>query len=158
MNSKLKTFLQPPPQPDVASWALLILRIVAGTAFIIHGWAKITHPFDWMGPQAGVPGVLQFLAALAEFGGGVAWALGLLTPLACFAISMTMAVAVVSHAMVLHDPFVSPNGGSSFEMALDYFAVAFVTLFVGPGKFSFDRLIFGARHVSDPQTEEATHT
>ena len=63
-----------------ADTALLLLRIVAGVAFMLHGWGKIQHPFSWMGPD--MPGFLQALAALSEFGGGAAWALGLLTPLA----------------------------------------------------------------------------
>ena len=28
--------------------ALLALRIVAGVAFMFHGWYKIQHPFDWI--------------------------------------------------------------------------------------------------------------
>ena len=47
-----------------------------------------------MGPDAPVPGVFQGLAALAEFGGGLCWALGVLTPLASFLILCDMAVAL----------------------------------------------------------------
>ena len=35
---------------------------------------------------AAVPGALQALAAVAEFGGGLCWVLGALTPLASFLI------------------------------------------------------------------------
>jgi len=62
--------------------ALLLLRIVSGCAFAIHGWGKIQDPFHWMGSESSIPGVLQGLAALSEFGGGLAWAVGLLTRLA----------------------------------------------------------------------------
>jgi len=44
--------------------------------------------------QASVPGFLQGLAALSEFGGGLALIAGLLTPLAAFGIACTMVVAV----------------------------------------------------------------
>ena len=34
-------------------------------------------PFGWMGPEAPVPGFLQGMAVLAEFGGGLALILGI---------------------------------------------------------------------------------
>src|ERR1044071_3379761 len=61
---------------------LLLIRLVVGSAFMLHGWGKIQHPFSWMGPESPVPGFFQLLAAISEFGGGLAWILGLLTPLA----------------------------------------------------------------------------
>jgi putative oxidoreductase len=60
---------------------LLVIRVVTGIAFMLHGWGKIQAPMSWMGPDAPVPGVFQFLAAFSEFGGGIAWALGFLFPL-----------------------------------------------------------------------------
>ena len=63
---------------------LLVLRLVAGSALMLHGWPKIQNPFGWMPPQSPVPGILQALAALSEFGGGLALILGLLTPIAAF--------------------------------------------------------------------------
>ena len=70
------------------SAGLLILRLVAGLAFVFHGYGKITKPFAWMPPEATVPSILQGLAALSEFGGGLAWILGLLTPLASFGLAL----------------------------------------------------------------------
>ena len=61
---------------------LLLIRLVMGYAFILHGWGKIQNPMGWMGPDATVPGVLQLLAAVSEFGGGIALIIGLLTRLA----------------------------------------------------------------------------
>lgn len=55
-----------------AGLGLLIIRIVFGLGILHHGWGKIQHPFTWMGPDAPVPGILQALAALSEFGGGIA--------------------------------------------------------------------------------------
>lgn len=96
-----------------ASAGLLALRLAAGLAFMYHGYGKIQNPFGWMGPDAGIPGVFQALAALSEFGGGLAWMLGLLTPLASFGLACTMAVAVR------------------------------LLLLAGPGRFSADRGVFG---------------
>src|SRR5687768_2479580 len=89
----LRKLLFPTPSGKRLDLALLLLRLCAGLAFMFHGWGKITNPFGWMGPDAPVPSVLLGLAALSEFGGGLAWVLGLLTPLASAGIFFTMAVA-----------------------------------------------------------------
>ena len=123
---------------------LLVLRLVAGTAMMLHAWPKVQHATSWMGPNAPVPGVLQALAALAEFGGGLCWVLGLLTPLASFLILCTMGVAAGMVHIPAGHPFVaSPPGGPSYEPALEYLAIAVALLLVGPGKLSVDALLFG---------------
>ena len=145
MTKQRMRTLQPVPHPASASTALLLLRLVAGIAFIIHGWQKMQDPFGWMGPGAAVPAPFQFLAALSEFGGGIAWVLGLLTPLAALGIGCTMAVAVYMHSMVLHDPFVSLTGGRSYELASAYLCIALLLLALGPGRYSLDAKVFGQR-------------
>lgn len=122
---------------------LLVLRVVAGAALMLHGLPKIQSPFGWMGPNAGMPGVLQALAALAEFGGGLALILGLLTPVAALGIACTMAVAIVK--VHLHDPFVAAGGGKSKELAAIYLAIALVLLLAGPGALSLDAQLFGKK-------------
>lgn len=143
LNAKL--FFKPMAQPTNASFALLLVRLIAGTAFVLHGWGKIQNPFGWMGPEAPVPAVFQFLAALSEFGGGIAWILGLFTSLASLGIAFTMLVATSMHAFVLKDPFVNMTGGSSFEPALGYLGLAILLFTLGPGMFSLDRKLFGER-------------
>jgi putative oxidoreductase len=125
--------------------SLLLIRLVAGIAFMFHGWGKIQNPFGWMGPDGFAPGFLQALAALSEFGGGLAWVLGVLTPLASFGIASTMAVASYFHAIMQGDPFVSKGGGPSFELAAVYCCLAVLLIAIGPGRVSLDRLIFGRR-------------
>lgn len=139
-----KLFTVPPLPSALADAALLLLRVVAGLAFMLHGWKKIQNPFGWMGPDPFAPGPLQALAALSEFGGGLAWILGLLTPLASLGLACTMAVAFATHAFVRGDPFVSATGGPTYELAALFFCIAVLLLTVGPGKFSLDRRIFGS--------------
>jgi len=145
IQDMLKRFLQPVPQPTTASFALLLLRLIVGVAFLIHGWQKIQNPLGWMGPQSPVPGFFQLLAAVSEFGGGIAWILGLLVSLASLGIGFTMAVAVSMHSMVLHDPFVNLTGGRSYELASAYLCVAILLLVMGPGRFSLDAKVFSER-------------
>ncbi|MDA8122202.1 MAG: DoxX family protein [Deltaproteobacteria bacterium] len=128
-----------------ASIALLLLRLIAGSAFILHGWQKVQNPVGWMGPASSIPGVLQFLAAISEFGGGIGWVSGFLTPLASLGIASTMTIAVSLHLIVLKDPFVNLTGGHSYELALVYLGIALLVLVLGPGKFSLDRKLFGER-------------
>lgn len=140
----LKQCFSPRSQSNSASLALLALRLIAGTAFIIHGWGKIQNPFGWMGPDSPLPGILQALGALAEFGGGLAWVLGLVTPLASLGLLFTMLGATYLHAIIMGDPFVS-QGGGAYELALVYIGISLVLMFVGPGKFSADKAIFGEK-------------
>ncbi|MBI4115592.1 MAG: DoxX family protein [Candidatus Omnitrophica bacterium] len=145
IKTNIKHLLQPVPQSAFASTALLLLRLIAGAAFVFHGWGKIQTPFGWMGPEATIPAFFQFLAAISEFGGGIAWIIGLLTPIASLGIGCTMTVAVHMHMLVRHDPFVNLTGGLSYEPALVYLGIAILFLVLGPGKFSLDKKIFGER-------------
>lgn len=130
-----------------AAIGLLAVRVVAGTAFMWHGSGKIQQPFSWMPSEAPVPGILQALAAVSEFGGGLAWIAGLLVPAASAGIACTMAFAIGRHVLVKHDPFVDP-GGSSWELAAAYLCIALLLLCAGPGTLSVDRLLFGPRPAS----------
>jgi len=142
----LRRFFTVPEHSTFASTALLLLRLVAGVAFMLHGWSKIQNPFGWM-PGDSTPGIFQALAALSEFGGGLAWILGLLTPLASLGILSTMTVAAGFHAIQRGDPFVG-KGGPSWELAAIYFCIALVLIAVGPGRFALDRFVFGSRKES----------
>lgn len=126
------------------SLGLLLLRLIVGVAFLYHGSGKIQNPFAWM-PGSSTPGILQALAALSEFGGGLALLLGLFTPLAMLGLAITMAVATHMHAVVMGDPFVNMTGGRAFELPILFFGIAVMFIFVGPGKFSLDSKIFGEK-------------
>jgi putative oxidoreductase len=142
---------KPPRLPATASVGLLSVRLVAGLAFMFHGYGKIQNPLGWMGPDATIPGIFQALAAISEFGGGLAWMLGLFTPLASFGLACTMTVAVHTHAVVLRDPFVAKGPGGAYELASVYFCLALLLFLAGPGRFSLDRIIFGERAANGVQ-------
>ncbi len=122
---------------------LLLVRVVFGLGIALHGWGKIQKPFTWMGPDAPVPGFLQALAALSEFGGGIALILGLLTPLALLGLAITMIVAITTVHLKAGHPFVARGGGPSFELAALYLTVSLFVLIAGPGRLSLDAILFG---------------
>ena len=128
------------------SYGLLLLRVVVGGTMFSHGAQKL---FGWFGGHglrgtAGffesmgwrMPLAMAFLAGLAETS-GVAFALGLLTPLAALGIAVVMLNAI----FVVHwrNGFFNSNGGVEFPLTLATVAVAVAA--TGPGRFSIDRLI-----------------
>ncbi|MFN6202010.1 MAG: DoxX family protein [Acidobacteriota bacterium] len=125
-----------------AALGLLLARLVFGVGIALHGWSKIQNPFGWMGPDAPVPGALQALAALSEFGGGVALILGLLTPLAMFGLACTMLTAITTVHLAQGHPFVA-RGGPSYELATLYLGFAVLMIIAGPGRYSIDAILFG---------------
>lgn len=137
----IKKILRPRPETRLASLGLVLLRIVAGAAFVLHGLPKIQNPFEWL-PHSTMPSLLIALAAASEFFGGICWILGLFTPLFSFLIACTMGVALSSH-LSHGDSFVS-HGGGSYELAALYLSIALVFLWVGPGRFSLDAVLFGS--------------
>ena len=145
--NRLMQILRPQPHSCNTAGALLILRLVVGVAFLFHGWGKIQNPFGWM-PDGGampIPGIFQFLAAFAEFGGGLALIVGFLTPIAAFGMAITMIVAAYMHAIVFGDPFVS-KGGGSYELPLVFLSIFLLLMATGPGRHSLDALIFKAKN------------
>lgn len=134
---------------------LLVVRFVFGLGLMLHGLPKTQSPFGWMGPDAPVPGILQFLAVFSEVGGGLALIIGLLTPIAAFGIICTMLFAIFGVHLRNGDSFVSHGGTGSYESAAGYFSAALLILLAGPGKLSLDALLFG-RHKSTAKTVVAS--
>ncbi len=126
------------------SAGLLLVRLVMGAAFVLHGWPKIQNPMGWAGPDSQFPGFMQALAAVAEFGGGIALILGLLTPLAALGLAATMVMAIFSYHVPQGHVFVSADPRASFELAAGYLASTVALLLLGPGRFSIDGCLFGA--------------
>jgi putative oxidoreductase len=102
-------------------YVFLLIRIISGAALLQYGWFKIQNPFGWMGPDAPIPGVFQALAALSEFGGGIALIIGLITRLGALGILCTMAVAVLVERFMMHAPFVDLGGGNAYVLPLVLF-------------------------------------
>ena len=151
----LRRLMFPVPPGTRASIGLLVLRIVTGSALVLHGLDKMRDPFSWMGQDSWAPGFLQLLAAVSECFGGLALLIGLLTPLAALGVAATMATGVVSSHILAGDPYVripAPQldaaqplldlpewlvlrggSGGAWEHATLYLAIAILLLVAGPG-------------------------
>jgi putative oxidoreductase len=124
--------------------ALLVLRLVVGLAFAAHGAQKLFGAFGGHGiegtagffEQIGLrPGkVHAWAAATAEFFGGVAIALGIVTPIAAAALIGVMTAAVLT--VHLKNGFFNTNQGYEFNLILA--AALFALSGVGAGAWSLD--------------------
>lgn len=126
---------------DKSDWGLLVLRVGIGIAFMVHGYPKV-----FMGgaaglakglAAAGIPGGIAaaYLAGIAEFFGGIALILGILTRPNTAVLAFTMLVALWFH-LSKGDAFIK------YSHALES-CILFVALLIsGPGRFSLDHLFW----------------
>jgi putative oxidoreductase len=120
---------------------LLVLRVGIGLQFVLHGWPKLSGGAEkWakLGNNMALmgfdyyPTFWGFMAAFAEFGGGLLVVFGLLTRPASFLLAFTMLVAALKH---WSEPDATWMAASH---ALELMIV-FVALYImGPGKLSLD--------------------
>lgn len=127
--------------------AALVLRVPVGLILAAHGAQKLFGWFggyglegtgQWMasiGLEPGVP--MALLAGSAEFFGGLALVLGLLTRPAALVSAFTMLVAMFT-VHIGNGLFMSNNG---YEYALSLFAVTLALSLQGAGRFALDNLL-----------------
>ena len=125
---------------------LLILRIVIGIVFLMHGgqklfvygFAGVTGAFGQMG--APMPAITGPLAAIVEFLAGGALVIGLLTRLAALGLAIDMLGAII----LVHykGGFFLPTG---YEFALTLLAANVAIAIAGAGYYSLDRVIADRR-------------
>jgi putative oxidoreductase len=136
------------------SYGILLLRLVLGLAMAAHGAQKLYGSFGGHGPRATAgffgglgfraPLVVALAAGATEFGGGLLFAAGLLTPAAALGIATVMLVAIVT----VHAPrgFWASSGGYEFNLLI--WAVAVAVAATGPGRLSLDALVGWADELS----------
>lgn len=130
-----------------AGFAPLALRIPVGLTLAAHGAQKLFAWFggyglegtgQWMASIGLEPGYLMaLLAGSAEFFGGLALVIGLLTRPAALVTAFTMLVAILS-VHIGNGLFMSNNG---YEYGLTLLAVSVALAIQGGGRFAVDNLI-----------------
>lgn len=125
----------------------LVLRVPVGLILTAHGVQKLFAWFggyglagtgQWMASIGLEPGYLMaLLAGSAEFFGGLALLLGVLTRPAAAVTAVTMLVAIFS-AHIGNGLFLSNNG---YEYGLTLLAVALALVVMGGGRFSVDHAV-----------------
>ncbi len=122
--------------------ALLLLRLVLGLVFIIHGGQKLfvfgpagtAGFFSSIGVPA--PGIMGPFVGAVEFFGGIAFVTGLLARLAGLAIFVDMMCAIA----LVHgrNGFFNPKG---YEFVLTLGIIALSIAIAGAGAWSLDAVI-----------------
>jgi len=119
------------------SIALLILRLTLGSIFILHGSQKLFGFFGGSGltgfvqwsAKLGIPAVLAYIAAFAEFFGGVSMFFGIATELgALMTIPVMIGAVVIVHGK---SGYFAQNGGFEYPLNLIFLAIAIII--GGPG-------------------------
>ncbi|KAA9326006.1 DoxX family protein [Adhaeribacter soli] len=123
---------------------LLILRILLGIMFMLHGWPKIaggTEKWTAIGGSMSsfgiefMPGFWGFMAAFTEFFGGFLFIIGLFFRPVNLLLLLTMIVATAKHAS-------AGDGFIGYSHALEAGILFFSLLFIGPGRYSLDAKYF----------------
>lgn len=123
-----------------ADAGLLVLRLVGGLSLaFFHGIGKMPPAEGFIGMVGGLgfpaPGLFAWLAAFAEFAGGILLAIGLLTrPIGLFVFVHFLFVVLVAHG---GDPI------GDRELPILFGAIAFTLMMTGAGRYSIDALIRG---------------
>ena len=133
-------------------YAALVLRLMLGIVFFVHGSQKVLGWFGGYGfvntvnaftQKMHIPFVFALLAIAAEFLGSIALLMGLFTRVAALSIGIVMVVAVgLVHWQ--NGFFMNWSGaqkGEGFEYHLLVIAIAAALMIKGGGSFSIDKKI-----------------
>ena len=142
MNALIKKLLT-----SDAGFAPLVLRVPVGLTLAAHGAQKLFAWFggyglegtgQWMASIGLEPGyMMALLAGSAEFFGGLALVLGLLTRPAAIVMAFTMLIAIFS-VHIGNGLFMSNNG---YEYALSLLAVTVALAIQGGGRLAVDNVL-----------------
>jgi putative oxidoreductase len=140
----------------------LLLRITIGGLLLLHGIDKIRNP-DHFGMIKGAvqqhnwPDAVAYGVFVGEVGGAALVLFGLLTRVGAAIVAINMGMAVwLAHQPVLWT--LNEGGGWALELQAMFLFGAICILFLGPGGFSIDALLFNRRDEDVPPPPAPTPT
>lgn len=124
--------------------ALVFMRLALGLIMVTHGYHKVfggLHHFAQHVAGLGLPGWLGYVAAIAEFAGGILVLAGFLTRPAAFAICIDLAVAIGK--VHWHNGLMGSLDRPGYEFPLAAATLALALIFFGAGPISLDHVLRG---------------
>jgi putative oxidoreductase len=125
-------------------WGALIIRVIAGLTFVIHGIDKfqmgLGNVAGFFG-NLGLPAFLAYLVAFLELVGGIALILGLGTRI--FAVLLAIVMVGATLKVKLAIGFLSGANGAGYELDLALLAMLVSLALTGSSLLSLDRVLFG---------------
>ncbi len=120
----------------------LVLRVVIGFVFFLHGLEKVQNIGMIQGMLTGMnfpaPELMGWVLALSELICGALLILGLVTRLATIPLMIAMLLAL----LVVHLPYGFSMAKGGFEYVLALLGALFVLMTAGSSKVSLDHLLF----------------
>lgn len=121
----------------------LILRLVVGVSFFIHGLSKfqggIENTVGWF-ESIGLPGFLAYAVAFIEVVGGIALVLGLFTRAISALFALLMAGAIIK--VKLAAGFLGNGQMAGYELDVAFLAMAISLAITGSKFYALDQLVF----------------
>jgi putative oxidoreductase len=130
---------------SAVDWALLVVRVIVGVVFMVHGAQKLFGAFGGPGLSAVVQmmGPLGYLVTIGEFFGGLGLILGFLSRFSAASIIIIMlgAIAVVHAQFGFFMNWAGKQPGEGFEYHLLAIAALLPIAIAGPGRFVIGRFL-----------------
>jgi putative oxidoreductase len=126
-------------------WALLVVRIIVGVVFMVHGAQKLFGAFGGPGLSATVQmmGPLGYLVTVGEFFGGLGLIVGFLARFSAASIILIMlgAIGMVHGQFGFFMNWLGNQAGEGFEYHLLAIGALLPIVIVGPGRFAIGRFL-----------------
>lgn len=121
----------------------LLLRVVVGVTFVMHGYPKMKNPqqtVHWT-KGLGVPAAATYAAIILEFFGGIALIVGLIVPIVAFFIILEMIGNTIMKKTKMKAPYLIGQSPAAYETDVTYILLAIALIVLGAGAFSLDAFL-----------------
>jgi putative oxidoreductase len=130
---------KPAADRPIVDVSLLLVRVIVGVIFAMHGSQKLFGAFGGLGLEktAAMLGAIAYPVAVGEFFGGLGIIVGFLSRFSAASLIVTMVGAIVTvHG---RNGFFMSSGGFEYNLAL--IGLLLPILLAGPGSYSIGRYL-----------------